>query len=372
MAARTGLALFGVAVAGLACGGSTALRPAPSWISTPPRHSPITLVFVGQAAAKDRVTARELAVGRALTELSKFCGATLSTEFVLVDAERNGVAEQRVQETVRVAGAEIPLEGVVVEETVVQPQPDGFDGYARVRWPRRAYQAFLARRRDQIVAAVAPFEAAEAALARMRLVEAAARLEEARARLGGVEAQVSLDHPRFPHSGVLSDAVEALERRLARLSAERLGRIAVGVDCGVRRAQVDCPAHRVGGIQEEITGAGLAVPPRAVPPDVVRAIAGGSVPTLGEAERSAAHLLAVTFDVEPLGEQDGFVFARCGAQAALVDTDRGEIVDTVAIPPRKGGHLDLERAAERGCRDADAEVRSWLGGVLGRVEASAP
>ena len=64
--------------------------------------------------------------------------------------------------------------------------------------------------------------------------------------------------------------------------------------------------------------------------------------------------------------------SRCGAQAALVDTDRGEIVDTVAIPPRKGGHLDLERAAERGCRDADAEVRSWLGGVLGRVEASAP
>lgn len=363
---RPDLALRLLALGGLlgvGCAGSGP-RPAPAWIQTPPPHSARALVFVGQAQGPDETTARELAVGRALTELSKYCGAAVSSRFELVDAEIDGRSVQTVSETVTVAGETLALERVTVEATVVEPRPGGgFNGYARIEWPRAEYTELQRLRRDRAMSAIPPLLEAEAAIERRSPSRARTALAEAEERWGDSVAQIPLDHPRFPHTGALTAAIEAAGRALDTLESERARSLAVGVDC----RPVACPADRVGRVRARVTKAGLSVASRPVPPDLVRAI--GRVPDLAlrPPDRETAFLLAVTYDVEAMGEEDGFVFARCGARAVVFDTDRARIVEMTEVKPRKGGHLHIEGAAARACRDAEGELGPWLDGVLGRL-----
>lgn len=347
-------------------------QPAPAWIQTPPPHTGRALVFVGQAQGRDGATARELAVGRALTELSKYCGAEVSSNFELVDAEIDGRSVQRVKETVTVSGETLALEQVTVEETLIQPRPGGgYDGYARIRWPRSQYARLQAKRRAQAMSALEPFFAAEAALKARRPAEARRQLGEAAERLGDSKAEVPLEHERFAHSGMLHAAIAAAGRAVDELEAERARSLAVGVDCRRSAEPAPCPADRVGRVRERVTAVGLSVASRAVPSGLVRAIASAAAPTLGPEDRTTAFLLAVTYDTESLGEQDGFVFARCGARAVVFDTDAGRIVDMTEVQPKKGGHVHLEGAMARGCREAESELSRWLDTTLPRL-VSAP
>ena len=67
-------------------GARTALA-APAWFHTPPKGAR-SLFFVGDAnGASDEGTARELAVQKALAQLTVYCGASIKSDFTSLERE---------------------------------------------------------------------------------------------------------------------------------------------------------------------------------------------------------------------------------------------------------------------------------------------
>jgi hypothetical protein len=120
----------------------------------------------------------------------------------------------------------------------------------------------------------------------------------------------------------------------------------------------------VGRIKEEVAASGLEVSTTALEPQLARSIATSASPEVGPEVRGSGYVVAVTYDADMLGEEDGFTFARCGARGVLFDTEREKIVSVKEVPPKKGGHLHFEGAVEQGCQEAEADLVTWLGGAI--------
>lgn len=366
MVARRVAALFlGL---GFAC--TTGSAPPPEWFSRPPASDARFLFFVGDATgAPDPALARETAISKALASLTQFCGAVVTSDFRSVEREQNGVLEQTVSLTVDVAGEELTLREAVVEETTTRPAGRGHDGFARIRWPRAQYQRVLAMQQARGQRALAVFTEAEAAFASARVGPARTLLREARAILGPARAQTPLEDRRFSHTGLLFDAIGQLGERVEAFERDRRSRIAVGVDCQEGGKTASCPNQRVGRLQEQVSASGLLVASAELPPTLARQIASGAAPDVDGPARNAGFVLAATYDIKMLGEENGFVFAHCGARGVLFDTEQRTIVASREVSPKKGGHLDFPKAAEVGCLEAEQDLMRWIPAAIGQVRA---
>lgn len=364
-----GVVVLSVSIFSVGCAGST--KPAPAWFAEPPPNSGRDLFFVGDASsAPDEGMARDLAVQKALASLSQYCGAVVKSDFTSLERETNGKLEQMVALSVDIAGEELTLREVVVEETSIRKGTSGgFDGFALIRWPRAQYRQVLAMQRARGERALTMFRSAEDAFKASKVDETRTRLDEARQILGPARAQLPLSDPRIAHTGLLWDAVEALDRRVEAFEKARRRVVAVGVDCLAREARIACPKHRVGRVLAKVTDAGLEISDRALPAELTRQIASAAAPQIDAKVRDSGYVLAVTYDARLLGEEDGFTFARCGARGVVYDTDTGRIVGMTEVKGRKGGHIHFEGAAEKGCSQAEKELSGWLGQVVTEMQA---
>lgn len=341
---------------------SPSARPPPSWIDRPPPHSSAQLHFVGATfSAPDENRARDLAVSKALAELSQHCGAVIQSELDSLERDVNGRTEQRVSLRVQISGEELTIREARVERLEVRSSAQGgFDAFALVAWPRKELQALEARRAARAQLALARYREAQAAFETARIADARGHLEEAVGILGPNPLRRDLHDPTISDTGVLSDALARLEARIQRFEEAKKGLVAVGVDCSDQKETVACPSHRLGRLREHVTAKGLKLSSASFPGSVARAIAEARNPKLDAGLRRSGWVLAVTYDAEPYGKDDYFVYSRCGARAALYSTQTKEVVSATSVPPKKGGHVDYSQAAEKGCAAAEADVVHWL------------
>lgn len=335
---------------------------APKWFKSPPKASG-TLYFVGSASgAFDEQTARDLAVQKALSELTVFCGAQIKSDFQSEEVERNGQLTQSVSMTVDVAGDELTIREAEIKASETGAGSDGtWDGYVLVQWPKAQYEAVLASQRQRAERALAIFLEAEAAATALQIADANGKLREAKQILGPMKAQLPLKHPTYSNSGLLWDALEALKARLNDLSKERRHVFHVAVLCSGKSG---CPSHLTGAVKQKVSSLGYKVSAVQVPSAVAEEIVNSSNPKQDASLRSAGFVLAVRYDGKMTAKEDGFVFAHCGARGVVYDTDANRIVGVHEVKPLKAGHVHYEGALEKSCGKAESDLMGWLDQTL--------
>lgn len=352
-----------------ACGGASQnvrqTHPAPSWFGKKP-SSPRTLYFVGSAnAADEESTARELAIQKALSELTVYCGANITSDFSSTEVERNGELSQEVSLTVDVAGDEMTIRRAVVQETSVGQGSDGtWDAYALVAWPKSEYQSVLATQREKAERALELFLEAKAAAEKNRVSEAETKLREAKSILGPMRSQVPLPHDTYSNSAILYEEVANLDTRLEEQAQARKKVMMVAVECSENGEDARCAPRWEGTVKQRVSGTGFEVSADPLPGSVARQILQSSAPETDAAIRSAGFVLAVHYDANLLAMEDGFTFVRCGARAVVYDTDAHRIVHVKEVKPKKGGHVNFAGAMEKGCTAAEKKVVGWIDETL--------
>lgn len=363
-----------VALSGWACGstqggvkkgGPREGIAAPEWAKKPPQ-SPSKLYFVGDTSgAFDEPTARDLAVQKAIAELTVYCGASVKSEASSVEVEQNGKQGQSYSVTVDVAGDEITLREALVKEVVVGRASDGtFDAYALLEWPKAQYEAVLVAQRERARRALELYLEGEAAAGANDVPEAKTKVREVKAILGPMRSRIPVQHAKIADTGLLADAVKALEQRIEDFVARRRKLVAVAVECDENGAAAGCPSHRVGAVGQRVSGRGFTVATAGVPSRLAREILASANPSADAQLRSAGFVVAVRYDANLLAKEDGFTFVHCGARGVVYDTDAHRIVSVKEVKPIKGGHVHFQGAAEKGCGKAEEEVVGWLDQTL--------
>ena len=345
---------------------------APTWFNSPQKGNARFLYFLGSAnGASDESTARELAVQKALYELSVFCGANLTTDFRSVEVEKNGQLNQEVTLAVDVAGEEIAIREAATEKWVVGKGSDGsYDAYVRIRWPRSEYKAIQVAKREQAERALALLLKAETATDDYRIADAHRFLRETKQALGPVKGQIRLNHPKYSNSGLVFDAATALGDRLREIDRLRKKKMAVSVLCYENDGAKDCASRWVGAVRQRATQAGFKVAANDVSRGTTAAILDSRNPDPDAAMRSSAYVLAVKYDARLSGTDGGFVFVRCGARAVVFDTDQKKILHVGEVKPLKGGHVDFPGAVKKACSNAEKEVTAWIDQHVGALQGS--
>lgn len=367
-----------------ACGGSRSKSPgqssvtsssalrAPAWFSTPRQNDTRYRYFVGSAYGQpDEGTARELAVQKALYELSVFCGATLNAESFTFEAERNGEQTQEVSVSVSVAGEEISIQEASTHRWKIGRNDDGrYDAYVEIKWPNAQYDKVRAAQRDRANRALALFLEAQQAADEYEVSKATRLLRECKPLLAGAQALIPVDHPKYRNSGLVYEAVEALSARVTKMRAERSGRMAVAVLCIENGRANDCESRWVGTVRSQVTQGAFEVAADPVPTGVAEAILDSRSPRADRALRASGYVLAVKYRVRESGREDGFVFARCGARGVIFDTDKKKNLHVREVKPKKGGHVNLPGAVNKACEKAEREMMAWIDRSIGAVKGT--
>ncbi|MBK6690163.1 MAG: hypothetical protein IPG45_37205 [Deltaproteobacteria bacterium] len=372
--------LFGLVL--LACGGSkSASQPAdnpagnrsafeaPKWFHDRPKGVR-SLFFVGDATgAPDESTARELAVQKAMAELTVYCGASIKSDFSSVEREANGQQEQVVSLTVDIAGDELTIREAVVKKTVVGSGSDGtFDAYALVEWPTSQYELVLAGQREKGGRALALYLEAEQATEDNAVGQAKQKLKEAKALLGPMKAQVPLQHDKLKNSALLWDAVSALDERLKSKVDERKKVVAVAVLCQNEGKVGGCDSRWPGAVRQKVSGKGFKVASENISEGLASEILESGSPKTDASARSAGFVLAVRYEAKTTAVEDGFTFVHCGARGVLYDTDANRIVGVKEVKPEKGGHVHYSGARDKSCKLAEDQVSGWVEEQLGGLK----
>ena len=351
-----------------ACSGAGAARrgpSAPAWFDKPPTSARM-LYFAGAASgASDEQSARDLAIQKAMSELTVFCGAQITSDFSSSEVERDGQLSQSVSLTVDISGDELTIREAVVEQVETGPASDGtWDAFVLLEWPKARYQEVLAMQRQRAERALAVFLKAKASADALELGAAEAQVSEAKQILGPMKAQVPLDHPDYGNSALLYDAVSNLRDTLKDLRDKRRKLFHVAVVCSDKGADAPCPDHRVGAMKSRVAGSGLKVATTAMAPGVAQQILASASPKADRALRSAGFVLAVHYRAKLTAEEDGFTFVHCGARGVVYDTDANRIVEAHEVKPLKGGHVHFEGAKEKSCGKVDAQLTTWMDRTL--------
>lgn len=356
-----------------ACGGSSAtLRSgmhAPAWFHSPPKPGRM-LYFVGDATqASDEQTARELAVQKAMAQLVVFVGAKVSTDFSSIEREARGKSEQVISMTVDVAGETLAVERVVVKETTAGRASDGtYDAYAIIEWPSTQYDAVLAAQRHRAERALGRFLEAVAAERALDLEAAETTCREAEEILGSMKSNVPLDHAEHKDSSLLSNAIFALQRRIASAKKDRQDVFSVGVECIREGAPAPCGAERAGAFRAVVSQKGLRLSPNRVPDSIVSDILASNTPTVDASLRSARFVIAIRYTAEILAQDGAATFVKCGARGVVFDTAAGKILRSKEIKPEKAGHVEYEGAMRKGFNAAEAHLVNWIEGELASLK----
>ncbi|MEM7678148.1 MAG: hypothetical protein AAF449_19325 [Myxococcota bacterium] len=364
------LGLSAVVVATACTGAQVA---APSWFTSPAKSDRQFLYFVGDASdASDESTARELAVQKALYELSVYCGADLTTDFKSVEIERNGELNQEVSLTVDVAGRDISIREATTDKWVVGRGKQGFNAFVRLKWPVREYNNVRAAQRDSARVALDRLSAAEEAFEAHRWSESKRLVREAKQAIASVPNQIPLEDPKYPRSGLVFDGIRGLEQRLKEADDRRRRVIAVSISCTQNGADQPCASRWVGHIKQRITQAGMEIATAPVSPMAAKAILGAQTPTYDAGLRASRYVLAVKYAATHSGMQDGFAFARCGARGVMFDTEQNDVLQVGEVKPQKGGHVNFDGAVRKACEKAEAELVAWLEQNIGSKGSDRP
>ena len=338
-------------------------HPAPKWFATAQGASdPRYLYFVGSTnAADDESSARDLAVQKALHELSVYCGATLTTDFNSIEVQKNGELNREVALTVSVAGEEVSIQEATADKWSVGRGSDRrYDAYVRLKWPRRQFDKVRAAQRAKARQALSLYLKAEAATDDYRMADAKRLLREARQSLGPTRGQTPLDHPKYQNSGLVFDAAEALADRIRDIEKQRRGVIAVSVTCRENDAAKTCASRWVGKIRQRVTQTGLEIASQPVSRPTAAAILDSQSPQPDAALRASSFVLAVKYDARLSSTEGGFIFARCGARGVMFDTDQKDVLSVTEVKPQKGGHVNFEGAVKKGCAKAETRLIAWI------------
>jgi hypothetical protein len=354
--------LIFAALAGAACGGggTQAAKGPPEWFHNPPKGTQ-TLFFVGDATgAPDEGTARELAIQKALSELTVYCGATIKSDFKSVESEHNGQYEQMVSMTVDIAGEELTIREAVVKQTVVGKSKKTFDGWALIEWPRTQYEAVLASQRARGKRALSLFLEAETAVNERRVADAETKLREAQDVLGPMKAQIPVEHEKYHNTALLSDAMLALRLRLKEIASERKKVMAVVVNCSLDGKETGCRDEWIGEVRQLVSGSGFKVSTDNVSTTLASAILTSSSPQTDATVRSSGYVIAARYDAKETAEEDGVHYVHCGARSVVFDTDANRILGVKEVAPIKGAHPQQAGAIKTACGKAAKDVVGWL------------
>lgn len=341
---------------------SLPLLSTPSWFQTPPKNNQKSLFFVGDAnGAPDEATARDLAVNKALAQLTVYCGATIKSDSRSLERETNGQLEQVVSMTVDVAGDELTVKEAVVRNSVAGKNADGrYDAYALLEWPREQYDAVLRAQRARATRALDLFLRAESAERDLDLPKAKTDLKEAKAILGPMKSQVPLEHASYKNTSLLFDAMTALDERLRSTERERKGVFAVAVECVREGKPTDCHSSRAGALRQALSRTGRKVAAESIPASVAHDILSSENPNTDKAVRSAGFVVAVRYTADLQAIDGPFTFIRYGARGVLYDTSTNRIISVEEVTPTKEGHPTFEGAMEKGFSAAEKALTKWI------------
>lgn len=343
---------------------------APAWFSAPPK-SPRSLYFVGDAnGASDEASARELAVNKALAELTLYCGASIKSEGKSLERERNGHLEQVVSMTVDVAGDELTVKEAVVKHAVAGRGSDGtYDAYALLEWPKAQYDAVQTMQRDRGKHALELFLKARGRADELDVGGSKGLLKEARAILGPMKSTILLQNAEYKNTALLYEAMTALQDRLDGLDKERKQVFAVAVECLKDGKPATCNPSRAGALRQALSGSGRKVAVEAIPASTARDILSSENPSADKTVRSAGYVVAVRYTADLQAVEGPFTFIRYGARAVVYDTSTNRIICAYEVPLQKEGHPTFEGAMEKGFNIAEKAMLGWLGEQIPKVDA---
>lgn len=346
------------AISLLACAGPKIRSAPPSWFSTPPQKAKV-LVFVDDATQqKDAEVARDLAVQKALFNLSLKVGAKIESKFESREAEKNGQGEQSVSLEMSIAGEDIAARGVTIRQVKTLTNGDTFDAFAMVEWPKSEYEAVILAQKNSATRALKQYLAAKEALGQQRIPDAIRDAKDARKANPGVS--IRLDHADIPDTRVLAKAIDALAAKAKEVSAERAKVCSLGVICEKDGKSIPCDASRRGAMSTAITQANKKVSSSAMSDALTHKIINASNPELSASARNAGCLVAVQFRAELLERSKPFIFINYSARASIYDVDSGRITATHEISPTKMGHVKYKGAMKKGFDKAQAALAQKL------------
>lgn len=360
-----GLALL-LAWAVAACGAGRAAAPPPKWFQNPPPSSRALYFFGDATQAPEESMARDLAVQKALHELTVYVGASIKSDFKSEERERDGESEQTVSLTVDVSGEEMTIREARVKRIEVHPG-DGatFDGYAMIEWPKSEYDAVKEAQAERAGRALASYRAARAALDDAKLPKAKSDLADAERFLGPSRAPIRLSDPEIKDTTVLRGAIEALAARVLALSSERNQVCAVGVVCAKNGASAPCTAARLGVLRAAVSKSGRRVATELPGTSLLEGILATGQVTPDPSLKTAGCIVAVQLTADLLEAGDPFTFVRYGARTVVFDTDSGRILHSEEIPPTKVGHTSFDAAMNKGFDQAEKIVVEQITRALG-------
>jgi hypothetical protein len=191
-------------------------------------------------------------------------------------------------------------------------------------------RAYLERAAEQL--------AAEAKQRRRRGLAAGAALVLAGVGLAGWQLQAARA-AETEQARLQAEAEARAAQGRAEIAAQRARTVTVSVRCTTGGAEAPCPAARRERLAAVVKQAGLLV---------------------SDVASKAARALSVEYAAEPMGEEEGFVYARCVARAELRDLDDDTISAQHRTASMKGGHVEPGGAITKGCDDAERAAMTWL------------
>lgn len=355
----------GALISGCASGRSSA--PPPSWWPSPP-PSTEALYFAGDATgAGEEGLARDLAYQKALTQLSTYLGATITTDFRSLEATRGDVETQEVELAVSVSGSPRTLRRVRLEKIETRETGAGFDAYALVAWPRAEYEAALAAEKNLAASALAHHGAAERAVEARDYAEARQRITAAREALKTVPGSIPLAHETVRDTAVLRTALDALEARVTADEGAQAKVCAVGLRCLKDGAPVACRGSRLGVVRDAVARSGRQLSAAGLPEALLGALLeSGSVAAI-DARSLGRCLVAVQLTSELIEADRQFTFVRTGARVVLYDSSAGKIVWSDEIAPSKVGHVSYDGAMNKGFDALEKSLVPRLGAAVGAM-----
>jgi len=346
----------------IGCAGTVAHQPPPNWFTTPPTERG-TLLFVGDATQQtDAETARDLAVQKALFQLSLKVGAKIESRFDSKEAETNGQGTQSVSLEMSIAGEELTARGVTIRKTVTQPQDDTYDAYVLIAWPEKEYQAIVRTQQNRAEKALRDYLAAKDAMTAKNISEAIRLAENAGLAVPAVPLRLS--HPDIPDTTVLRQSLKELAAQARQLAKEKAGVCAMEVVCERDGQTKKCANSRYVALSRAITEAGKKVSSQRLGANLARMILDANSPTLSAEAKGSGCLVAVGFHSEHRAKSGPFIFINYSARVAVYDVESGRITHSFEVPPTKVGHVKYEGAMKKGFDAAQTKIATFLSNQL--------
>ena len=342
----------------IGCAGTKANQPPPSWFTTPPTETG-TLLFVGDATQQsDAEIARDLAVQKALFQLSLKVGAKIESRFDSKESEKNGQSSQSVSLEMSIAGEEITARGVTIRKTVTTPRGDSYDAYVMIAWPEAEYQAIVKTQQNRAEKALRDYLAAQDAITAKNITEAIRLAENAAQAVPSVPLRLS--HPDIPDTTVLRQSLKELAAQAKQLAKEKAGVCAMEVICERDGQEEKCANSRYGALSRALTEAGMKVSSRRLGTKLARMILDASSPTLSAEAKDSGCLVAVGFQSEHRAKSGPFIYINYSARVAVYDVESGRITHSLEIPSSKVGHVKYEGAMKKGFDVAQKKIGAYL------------